>query len=169
MKNYIKLMLSVLFLFVLVGTLAGCKTANVLPPTKTEIVKNITTKEVVHDTIFKTAKDSSYFKAWLECKEGKVIFKSQPTKTKGKFLQPPKVILKDNQITVDCEAEAQQLFAKWKDVYIKENSETKNTIPILVEKQLTSWQTFQIWLGRIFLGLILVIITITVLRNRSII
>lgn len=169
MKNYIVKMLSVLFLFVLVGTLVGCKTANVFPPTKTETLKTVTVKEVIRDTIFKIEKDSSYFKAWLECKEGKVVIKNQTVKTKGKFLQPPKVIIKNNELTVDCEAEAHELFAKWKDVYKTENELTKTTIPILVDKQLTGWQTVQIWLGRIFLLLILVIIITVILKHKNII
>ena len=141
---------------VLVGTLVGCKTANVLPPTTIENTNTIIKKEVVHDTVFNTQKDSSYYKAWLDCKDGKVIIKSQTNKTAGKFLQPPKVILKDNYITVDCEAEAQKLFAKWKDTYTSENHQSNTSKPVLVERQLTWWQKFQIWCGRIFLAVALV-------------
>lgn len=156
MKNSIKNLLCFLFVFVvLVGTLVGCKTANVLPPTTIEKTNTITKKETIHDTIFKIAKDSSYYKAWLDCQDGKVIFKSQPTKTAGKYLQPPKVIIKDNYITVDCEAEAQKLFAKWKDTYVVENHQSNTSKPVLVERQLTWWQTFQIWCGRIFLVIVL--------------
>ncbi|HFG0564487.1 hypothetical protein [Flavobacterium psychrophilum] len=154
-----KKLFSLLFLFVvLVGTLVGCKTANVLPPTIIEKNNTITKKEVVHDTIFETQKDSSYYKAWLDCQDGKVVFKtnidSQKPKVetkKGNYLQPPKVNLKDNILTVDCEAEAQKMYAKWKDTYILESRQSNTSKPVLVERQLTWWQKFQIWCGRIFL------------------
>lgn len=153
MKNSkIKVLLTFLFLFVvLVGTLVSCKSASVFPPTKTETSSTVTIKEVVRDTVFETQKDSSYYKAWLECQEGKVVIKSKPKKTKGKYLEPPKVIIKDNYITVDCEAEAQKLFAQWKDIYRATNLQTVITNTVEVERQLTWWQKFQIWCGRIFL------------------
>ena len=64
MKNSkIRSLVSFLFLFVvLVGTLTSCKSTSVSLPTKTEVTNTITTKEVVHDTIFETKKDSSYYK-----------------------------------------------------------------------------------------------------------
>ena len=146
-----KKLFSLLFLFVvLVGTLTACKSKSVSLPTRTEVTNTITTKEVVRDTIFETKKDSSYYKAWLECLDGKVIIKN-PQTTKGKYLQPPKVIIKDNYIKVDCEAEAQKLFAKWKDIYKIENTQSIITNTVEVERKLTWWQSFQIWCGRIFL------------------
>lgn len=161
---------SFLFLFVvLVGALVSCKSTNALPPTKTEFTSNSITKEVIHDTIFNTQKDSSYYKAWLECKEGKILFTSKPQKTAGKYLQPPKVIITDNVLEVDCEAEAQRLFAEWKDVYKVENQTTTFTNTVLTEKQLSGWQNFQIWSGRIFLVLLLIIIICTILRLTKII
>ena len=172
-----KKLFSLLFLFVvLVGTLVGCKTANVLPPTIIEKTNTITKKEVVHDTIFETQKDSSYYKAWLDCQDGKVVFKtnidSQKPKVetkKGNYLKPPNVNLKDNILTIDCHAEAQKLFAKWKDTYIIENNQTNTTKPVLVERQLTFWQNLQIWCGRIFLLLLLTIVVTSFLRWRNII
>ena len=170
MQKYIlKLLYSFLFLFVLVGTLVGCKTTNALPPTKTEISKTITVKEIVRDTVFTVQKDSSYFKAWLECKNGQVLLKPNNKITRGKYLQPPKIIIKDNVLEVDCKAEAQKLFAQWKDVYKTENNQTIITNTIEVERQLTFLQTAQIWLGRILLLLILALVTMSILKNKNII
>jgi hypothetical protein len=166
MKNsIIRSLLSFLILFVvLVGTLTACKSKSVLPPTKTEVTSTITIKEVVRDTIFETKKDSSYYKAWLECKDGKVIIKNQPKTAKGKYLQPPKVIIKDNYLDVECEAEAQKLFAQWKDIYKNSEQKTETTIPVEVERKLTFWQSFQIWCGRIFLVITLFIIAKFLIR-----
>lgn len=157
MKNSkIRSLLSFLFLFVvLVGTLTACKSTSVSLPTKTEVTNTITTKEVVRDTIFETKKDSSYYKAWLECQDGKVIIRDKPKTVNGKYLQPPKVIIKDNYISVDCEAEAQKLFAQWKDIYRENLKSVLTTNTVEVERQLTWWQNFQIWCGRVFLAIAL--------------
>jgi uncharacterized lipoprotein YehR (DUF1307 family) len=166
----IKMLLSFMFLsFVLVGMLAGCKTANAIPPITIEKTKIITQKEVIHDTVFETKKDSSYYKAWLECQDGKVVIKGKPQKTKGKSLEPPKVNIKDNVLTVDCKAEAQKMFASWKDTYIHENSQTNTSKPVLIEKQFSNWQHFQIWCGRLFLGLLFLILVTGFLRWKNII
>ena len=156
-----KKLFSLLFLFVvLVGTLVGCKTVNALPPTIIEKINTITKKEVVHDTIFETQKDSSYYKAWLECRDGKVVISPLAPKRgiktqKGKHLKPPKVTIKDNYLEVDCEAEAQKLYAKWKNTYILESKQSNTSKSVLVERQLNWWQKIQIWCGRLFLGITL--------------
>jgi hypothetical protein len=158
MKNSkIRSLLYFLFLFVvLVGTLTSCKSTSVSLPTKTEVNNTVITKEVIHDTIFETKKDSSYYKAWLECQGSRVVIKGTPKTTKGKYLRPPKVIIKDNYIKVDCEAEAQKLFAKWKDTYREATKQTTITKTVEVERELTWWQKFLMWCGRIFLIVVLI-------------
>jgi hypothetical protein len=157
--------LSILFLFVLLATtLTACKSASVVTPATTETTKTITIKEVVRDTIFKTEKDSSYYKAYLECIDGKVVTKEKPIIKSGKFLQPPKVSLKDNILIINCKAEAQKLFAQWKDTYTAANAQTIKKIPYPVIQPLTWWQTTEIILGRIFLGLILIFTVVGVLK-----
>jgi len=159
--------LSFLFLFVLLATtLSSCKSASVVPPATTETNDTITIKEVIRDTVFETKKDSSYYKAYLECVNGKVVVKqdTKPIIKSGKFLQPPKVSLKDNILTIDCKAEAQKLFAQWKDTYTKEHKSTIQRIPYPVEQPLSWFQKTEIILGRIFLGLILIFTIVGVLK-----
>lgn len=153
MKKILILLTLVLFAMVMVS----CKSTQPIPGAKTETNHSLVTKEVIHDTVFQTKPDSSYYKAWLECKDGKVVLKGKPEEKKGKHLNAPKVTIKDNYITVDCRAEAQKLFAKWKDIYVKENKETTITKPVFVERDLTWWQKFQIWCGRVFLALLLLV------------
>jgi hypothetical protein len=161
-----KRLFSLLFLFVvLVGTLVSCKTANVLPPTIIEKTNTITKKEVVHDTIFEIQKDSSFYRAWLDCQYGKVVISPLTPKggiKKGIYLKPPKVNLNNNILTIDCQAEAQKMYAKWKDTYILESRQNTTSKPILVERQLTWWQNTQIWCGRLFLVLLTLLIGIKV-------
>jgi hypothetical protein len=159
--------LSLLFLFVLLATtLSSCKSAGVVPPATTDTTTAITTKEVIHDTIFQTEKDSSYYKAYLECVNGKVVLKeaTEPIVKPGKYLEPPKVNLKDNILTVDCKAEAQKIFAQWKDTYTKEHQQIIKRIPYPVETPLSWWQKTEIILGRIFLGILVLLVVVVGLR-----
>ena len=163
LKNF----LSLLFLFCLLATtLSSCKSTGVVPPTTIKTTSAVTTKEVLHDTVFQTEKDSSYYKAYLECVNGKVVVK-QDTKSiqkSGKFLKPPNVSLKDNLLIIDCEAEAQKKYAQWKDTYTSAVLQTITEHPYVIEKPLSWWQKTEIILGQIFLGLILIFTALGVMR-----
>ena len=169
LKNWLFLILVVF----LVGTLGACKSTSVLPTAKTEVNKTVTIKEVLHDTVFTVQRDSSFYKAYLECKDGKVISPLTPEggirSGKGKYLRVPKVTIKNGVLEVNCYAEAQKLLAQWKDTYKTEITQSTKTIPVLVERQLTGWQSTQIWCGRIFLLLLLLIVGASILRWRNII
>lgn len=161
-----------LFLFVLLATtLSSCKSTSVVPPATTETTSTVTIQEVIRDTVFETQKDSSYYKAWLECKDGKVILTPNPSPKErgaaakaGRYLKKPKVVVLDNILTVDCEAEAQKLFYEWKDVYRENMKSVLQKIPFLVEKPLTWWQKTEIILGRLFLTLVILFTALGVLR-----
>ena len=157
--------LSFLLFFVLLATtLSSCKSTSVVPPATTETTNTITIKEVIRDTVFETKKDSSFYKAYLDCVNGKVVIKGNSQKAKGNYLKPPKVTVQDNIITVDCEAEAQKLFYQWRDVYRENMKSVLKKLPYPVEKPLTWWQKTQIILGRIFLALIIVFTIVGVLK-----
>jgi hypothetical protein len=101
--------------------------------------------------------------------DGKVVIsplapKGGITAKAGKYLRKPKVVVQDNILTVNCEAEAQKLFAQWKDVYRENMKSVLQKIPYPVEKPLTWWQKTQIILGRIFLALIIVFTIVGVLK-----
>lgn len=169
MKNFKLKNLSILLFFCLLATtLVACKSAGVVPPTTIETTNTVTKTEVVRDTVFKIQKDSSYYKAYLECVNGKVVFNPQakPESKKGKHLKPPKVNIKDNIITVDCEAEAQELFAQWKDIYIKELKHQIEKIPYPVPDQLSYWQKTQIALGRLLILIAVLIGLAFAFKNR---
>ncbi|AOW09516.1 hypothetical protein [Flavobacterium gilvum] len=169
MKN-VKLnhFLSIFCFVVLATTLVACKSTSVVPPTTTQTNSTVTVKEIIHDTVFEVKKDSSYYEAYLECVNGKVVI-NQPSKVKtkkGSYLKPPKVEIKDNMLKVDCEAEAQKLFAQWKETYINKVIEVIQKHPYIVEKELSWWQKTQIILGRIFLFIAFLLGLGFVLRNR---
>lgn len=136
------------FLFFLALVLVSCKSPK--PVLSEEKTKTITIKETVHDTVFKIQKDSSSFKALLECQNGKVVVKNVTQAEPGRTLKSPKVRLENNKLNVDCELKEQELYARWKSQQVKETEvKTINTTKFV--NYLTFWQKVQIWLGRIFL------------------
>lgn len=136
------------FLFFSALVLVSCKSPK--PVLSEEKTKTITIKEMVHDTVFKIQKDSSSFKALLECQNGKVVVKNVTQAEPGRTLKSPKVRLDNNKLNVDCELKEQELYARWKSQQVKETEvKTINTTKFV--NYLTFWQKVQIWLGRIFL------------------
>jgi len=136
------------FLFFSALVLVSCKSPK--PVLSEEKNKTITIKETVHDTVFKIQKDSSSFKALLECQNGKVVVKNVTQAEPGRTLKSPKVRLDNNKLNVDCELKEQELYARWKSQQVKE-IEVKNVNTTKFVNYLTFWQKVQIWLGRIFL------------------
>ena len=136
------------FLFFSALVLVSCKSPK--PVLSEEKTKMITIKETVHDTVFKIQKDSSSYRALLECQNGKVVVKNVIQAEPGRTLKSPKVRLDNNKLNVDCELKEQELYARWKSQQVKETEvKTINTTKFV--NYLTFWQKVQIWLGRIFL------------------
>ena len=155
---------SVIFSFFLLVCLLFTSCKSKLPEeTKPTYVKTI---EKVQDTVFVIEKDSSMYQAYIDCVNGKPVLRQsfedyQPHRTtatepklkEGKDLKIPKVKLsKNGLLTVNCEKEAQRLFATWKEKYTAEISETQK--PIYIDKELTTWQNIQLYTGKITLGLL---------------
>ena len=104
--------------------------------------------------VFKIQKDSSSFKALLECQNGKVVVKNVTQAEPGRTLKSPKVRLDNNKLNVDCELKEQELYARWKSQQVKE-TEVKTVNITKFINNLTFWQKVQIWLGRLLLLLLL--------------
>jgi hypothetical protein len=154
-RNFIYLLL-ISFL-----TLSSCRSSKpIITENKTQ---SITIKETLHDTVFKIEKDSSSFRALVECQNGKVILKNVTQAEPGRRLKSPKVRLDNNILNVDCQIKEQELFAFWKSKQIRE-VQVKTITTRQFTNQLTFWQKVQIWLGRIFL-LILVFYLIKLLSK----
>ncbi len=156
MKKYLFSLVSC-FLLIVVGTLLSCKSSSVPLQESTEKNKTVTITETLHDTVFKIEKDDSYYQAYLECVNGKVVVTKPTTipSLKG-ALQVPKVNIVDNKLSVDCEAKAQELFAKWKSQNKTEATEVIRKIPVPVPRELSFLEKLQIGLARCFLVLILI-------------
>lgn len=144
-------------LFCLVGIALGCK-----PSRAVTIDHGTDRKEIFRDTVFMTQKDSATIKALLECRDGKVQFAKSKTDPKGNGATKPVsaqenrgrkttadlTLHADGTIECDCQAEAEAIAAKMKEVWIKEWSKTHTV------EQLSNWQVVQLWCGRVFLAIV---------------
>lgn len=145
----------IVFLFFSVLVLVSCSSPK--PVLSEEKTKTITITETVHDTVFKIEKDSSSFRALLECQNGKVILKNVTQAEPGRTLKSPKVRLENNKLSVDCELKKQELYAYWKSKQVKEQ-DVKTIRTTKFVNHLTFWQKIQIWLGRLLLLVFLFLI-----------
>lgn len=136
----------IVLLFFSLVVLASCGSSK--PSTFENKTQTITIKETVHDTLFKVEKDSSSYRALLECQNGKVVLKNVTQAEPGRTLKSPKVRLDNNQLKIDCEARAQELLAHYKNTHQTSNLIITKTITIEVNK-LTWWQETQIKLLRV--------------------
>ncbi|GAQ15436.1 hypothetical protein MODO_3132 [Myroides odoratimimus] len=156
MQN-LKRYLSIVFMVLAIMLSVSCgsnKQAVSLQPTVTESVTT-TVEEVKRDTTLVVEADRSSYVAELAIQGNKIVVKDANIKrSKNKVLQPPKVQLVNNKLTVDCTLEAQSLFFEWRDKYIKENKVKEIKIPVPVPLELSWWQSLQIWMGRVFMFLI---------------
>ena len=123
------------------------------------LTKTITKKEVVRDTIFKTEKDSAFYKAYIECQSGKPILKNPKSKA-GKHLKEPDVNLdKNGNLTVNVKSEAQKLFAQWREYHTAEQIPTVvyKDKEVYIDKPLKWYQRGLMWLGGISLAMFIII------------
>jgi len=128
-------------------------------PAEPLIIENTKTLEkevVVRDTIVLTPKDSVRTIVKIDCPEGgKPKIQTLVQGKKGKVLQPPKLTLQGNQLTIDCKAEAEKLALKLYDKYVKEH-ETKTNVQY-IEKPFKWYHSALMYFGGLCLLLFIII------------
>lgn len=130
--------------------LMSCKTRQAVV---THTIKE-TVVETVHDTTFVIEPDSSFYNAWIECKDGKPVLRNSESNN-GKSLGAPIVKMGDDgHLAIKCEQRAQELFAQWKSTH--KATVIEKEVPMIIEKPLTGWQVLLINLGKIF-GVLLIV------------
>lgn len=138
---------------------SSCKSVKVIEKgVKKDSITTITKVITERDTILKIEKDSAFYNAYIKCvnKEPVLIVNTLEIVKYRKIT--PKVSLNKGKLEVNCVKEAEELFFKWKQEYIKENTKTtiKETNVVEVPRKLTWWQKLCIDLGKIFIGFIIV-------------
>lgn len=152
------------FLLVFAVSCGGRKSAM---PVIVETTKTI--KEVIKDTVVAVKADSSYYKAYVDCRDGKpVILRDSIITLPGQRIKVPRVVLKDHYINVDCRETAQKLFLSWKEKHITEIKPKVIFVPkeVPVEKPLTFFQKLQIWAGRFLLLELLLAVILMIVKLK---
>lgn len=151
----------IVLLFVSLIVLASCGSSK--PAIiETKISNSVITK-TVHDTVVKIEKDSSSYKALIDCQNGKISIKKVTQTEPGRSLKSPKVRLEGSTLMVDCEAKAQEAVLHYINTHQVDT--TTHTIPVKVN-ELTSWQEIQIWGFRIFSLILLVFAIFIYIKSK---
>lgn len=157
-----------LSLILALALLVSCKPSKEVVYVDRNVEVRVT--ETIHDTVFLTKPDSSRFTGTLVVDSSGKITLTNTSSEKGTHLSAPIITLKNNQLTVDCRAEAEKLFFQWKEKYKSSiKSETVREpvpYPITVEKELNWFQHTFIWLGGIFTILLIIAAVALVVRWR---
>jgi hypothetical protein len=135
--------------------LASCKTKTVYLPSQSKVIEKV---EIVHerDTTVKIEQDSSWYKAWVECQDGKPVLRN-PVVQKGKGkVKPPAVTLDSSgMLNIGCISENLELKFKLRDLETKFSEKETIIKTVEVARPLTFVQKLLIVLGKIF-GAILI-------------
>ena len=134
----------------------SCGSRKPADPLIIENTKTLEKEVVVRDTIVLTPKDSVRTIVKIDCPEGgKPKIQTLVQGKKGKILQPPKLTLQGNQLTIDCKAEAEKLALKLYDKYVKEH-ETKTNVQY-IEKPFKWYHSALMYFGGLSLLLFIII------------
>ena len=166
MKSYNYKKIVVIFIIPVFFTmlLISCNENNKIATPDRFTDKKITNNEVIRDSIFKIQPDTSSLKALIEWTKGKAVIKEIIQSESGKnHLKFPKIQIKDNILTVDCETRAQELVATWKEHHTKEFK--TETITHTEFKNLSRWESFCLGTGKIVTLLFISTFIIYLLRK----
>jgi len=145
-------------IIITVSLLAGCCGSKTLPVTEKEIVTVI---ETLRDTTVTVQQDASMIQALLECDENRnVVIRELTELRSGLHVKPPQLIIRDNILTATATVDSFGIYVSWKER--EKHLENVRTVTVTeVRNELTGWQWFQIWFGRIAALIIILIIIIT--------
>ena len=136
MKN-----ITVLILTLLVCSCCGSKLA------VTGAKETVTVVETLRDTVVMVETDASMVSALLECDENRnVVIRELLELRSGKHVRPPQMVIRDNVITATAVVDSFDIYLSWKER--EKHVESIRTVTVK-SNELTGWQWFQVWTGRI--------------------
>ena len=151
----------IVLLFLSLIVLASCGSSK--PAIIETKVSNSVITHTVHDTVLQIEKDSSSYKALLDCQNGKITIKEVTQAEPGRNIKSPKVRLEGSTIIVDCETKAQEAVLHYINTHQVDT--TTHTIPVKVN-ELTTFQKIQIRGFQIFVGLLSVFAVFVYIKSK---
>jgi len=123
------------------------------------------TIERARDSMIYIKPDRAFLRAKLECdKRGRVMIKKIEEYEAG-FKVRPKIVVRNNYVEIECEVDSSLIALHWIETHTRAVDSNRETTTIEVNR-LTSWQSFQIWLGRILGGLVFLYFAFIVLKKQ---
>jgi hypothetical protein len=133
----------------------------------------------VHDTVLVVKADTVRIAAKLEVdsvgrvqlakgswQKAKQTIGKETTPAIGRANEPKVTIDDNNMLYVECDCDSAAIRFGWIETTTKDSTAT--TIvppPVIIEKPISKWRWVQIWLGRIFLFLILLYLLLFILKK----
>lgn len=146
------------FLFILITLFSSCATrercARFFPQSQeTSTHSETVIREIVRDSLIPIPPDSSWLKALLECDSAGNVLLRQITELQAGQRVKPSITLTGNILKVDCKVDSAAVYFSWKERHITKATDSlvfkTTTVPV---NFVTDWQSFQIYLGRIFMA-----------------
>ena len=143
-----------IFVFLILAVAVSCASKKHAEPVIVETTKTIT--QIERDTVFTVKADSSFYKAYIDCVNGRPVVRNEKSQP-GANLKAPKVVFKDRFLQVDCKIDSSKIALKWleKNITIEKPKVVFVPKEVPVEKPLNWWQKTQMNLGKLMLFQIL--------------
>ena len=137
-----------IFVFLMLAVAVSCVSKKHAEPVLVETTKTIT--QIERDTAFTVKADSSFYRAYIDCVNGRPVFRNEQSQP-GAKLNAPKVEFKDRLLRVDCKVDSSKIALKWieKNISIEKPKVVFVPKEVPVEKPLNFWQKTQMTLGRL--------------------
>ena len=137
-----------IFVFLMLAVAVSCVSKKHAEPVLVETTKTIT--QIERDTVFSVKADSSFYKAYIDCVNGRPVVRNEQSQP-GTNLKAPKVVFKDRFLQVDCKVDSSKIALKWleKNITIEKPKVVFVPKEVPVEKPLNWWQKTQMTLGRL--------------------
>jgi hypothetical protein len=137
----------------LLAVLSGCATermrARICNSCPTQTVTEQKDSLVLRDTTIYIPADSSFYYAWLMCKDGKVEIDKVLAEINGRVVRKPTVKIKDNKLTVICPVDSHAVAIQWyerhRHLFMQESRYVIPEKPTFFES--VAWLLFAITVG----------------------
>ena len=125
--------------------------------------ETITVRETIRDTTVIVEPDVSMLQALLECDENRNVVIRQLTELQsGVRLKPPQMTMRNNVLTVVAQVDSFGVYVAWKE---RETEKVRTVTVTEKVNELTTWQWFQVWLGRILAAWLIIVLIFNFLKK----
>jgi len=130
------------------GCINAKRCAKYIQPVQADTVIKDSIVERIRDSTIYIDADTSVLNALLKCAGDKVKLVEILHYTQGKLAKLPIIHIKDNILYVKCTIDSLAIYFQWREKDVFRSLKTSH-VYVKITNELTGWQWFQIWCGRI--------------------